>query len=473
MAAPNPRPLAPKPEGASAYTLDLSSLPPRPKPGPIKTGAHRDRIPIDIRATIPTLHYYTDKRWPEIGAETGINPRTAEEIVARAKERAGEGASFMQIHECLVGPDENKSGAEHQIKIPLHSEPAKELIDLATSDAMHRDMTWPEVAKELDIHVARSTLEKIFHGNNLTRCVAPQKPPLSEKMMRERVALAEFGLTIDTRRIVFTDEMWVKFNEQRRRRKQTRYEGENPWVCPRPKKDKDPNAPGRVMFTSAINSLVGKAPAHIYPKATAESKKRSVETARLVEGERQERARKRIALAAVPGTAENLRVAEVNRQVDQQNAEEGRSGRRKRRYRNATQVFKEGKLPDPAKTKGGVNWTAYREQFLRPILYPWIRDVLQPQLLALTGDNCVWLVEDKAPSHQTARVVDFEDREAMNLKTFDWPARSPDLNEIERCWDYEKVQNAPAYHPSRLGASRRVYTRSPWGFVDAADVHRF
>jgi hypothetical protein len=471
MAASNPRPLAPKPEGESEYTLNLSNLPPRRKPGPVKTGVHGKRVSIEIRATILTLHCFTDKRWPEIGAETGDNARTAEDIVARAKERAEEGASFMQIHACLVGPDENKNGAEKQIKIPLQSETAMELIALATSDAIHRDMTWPEVAKDLDIHVARSTLEKIFHGNRLNRYVSPLKLPLTEKMMHDRVALAELGLTIDIRRIVFTDEMWVRFNEQRRARKQTRFQDEHTWECPRPKRDKDPDSRGRVMFTSAINRLVGQAPGYIYPKTTPESKKRNVETAKLVEGERQERAQKRIALAAEPGTAENLRVAGVNAQIDQRNEEEGRTGRHKLRHRNPTQVFKESKLPDPSKTKGGINWTAYREQYLHPILYPWIREVLQPQLRALTGDDTVWLVEDNAPSHQTARGVDFEAREAMNLKTFNWRAQSPDLNEIERCWDYEKVGLSSLACYSRLGAFRRAPARSSGCFVDAADAH--
>jgi hypothetical protein len=135
-------------------------------------------------------------------------------------------------------------------------------------------------------------------------------------------------------------------------------------------KDKESVAPGRVMFTSAINRLVGKAPGYICPKTSAESKKRNVETVKLVNNERDERAQKRIALAAVPGSAENQHVAEVNTQIDHANQEKGRTGRHKYRHCNATQVYKEKKLPDPTKTKGGINWAAYREQYLQPILYP-------------------------------------------------------------------------------------------------------
>jgi hypothetical protein len=201
-------------------------------------------------------------------------------------------------------------------------------------------MTWPEVARELDIHIARSTLEKIFHGNNLHRYVTPPKPALTEKMMHDRVVLAKLSLTIEVRRVasVFTDEMWVEFNSHRRPPKQTRYADETRWECPRPTKGDEPGGPGRVMFTSAINRLVGKAPGYIYPKTSEESKKRNVETAKLVENERQERAQKRIALAAIPGSAENQHVAEVNAQIDRTNEAEGRTGRHKHRHRNATQV---------------------------------------------------------------------------------------------------------------------------------------
>ncbi|RPA93981.1 hypothetical protein L873DRAFT_1487928 [Choiromyces venosus 120613-1] len=35
-------------------------------------------------------------------------------------------------------------------------------------------------------------------------------------------------------------------------------------------------------------------------------------------------------------------------------------------------------------------------------------------------------------------MIDSAERIKKNIKTFDWPARSPDLNKIEQCWDYEK-----------------------------------
>ncbi|RPA96662.1 hypothetical protein L873DRAFT_1811013 [Choiromyces venosus 120613-1] len=50
----------------------------------------------------------------------------------------------------------------------------------------------------------------------------------------------------------------------------------------------------------------------------------------------------------------------------------------------------------------------------------------------------LYLVEDNAPSHQTARSVDKEERKEKGIVTLDWPSKSPDINQIEGIWDYEK-----------------------------------
>ncbi|RPB04436.1 hypothetical protein L873DRAFT_1799304 [Choiromyces venosus 120613-1] len=50
----------------------------------------------------------------------------------------------------------------------------------------------------------------------------------------------------------------------------------------------------------------------------------------------------------------------------------------------------------------------------------------------------LYLVEDNAPSHQTARSVDKEERKEKGIVTLDWPLKSPDINQIEGIWDYEK-----------------------------------
>ncbi|RPA93880.1 hypothetical protein L873DRAFT_1815192 [Choiromyces venosus 120613-1] len=50
----------------------------------------------------------------------------------------------------------------------------------------------------------------------------------------------------------------------------------------------------------------------------------------------------------------------------------------------------------------------------------------------------LYLVEDNTPSHQTMRKVDEQERKEYGIVTLDWPSKSPDLNQIEPIWDYEK-----------------------------------
>jgi hypothetical protein len=108
------------------------------------------------------------------------------------------------------------------------------------------------------------------------------------------------------------------------------------------------------MFTSAINTLVGQAPGYVYPKPTAESKKRNFEVYQGMEQERKERAEKRVALAVDLASEERREVAAFNANIDRQNQEQGRTGRHKLRQRKAEQVFKMHPLPNPATTKGGI-----------------------------------------------------------------------------------------------------------------------
>jgi hypothetical protein len=68
-----------------------------------------------------------------------------------------------------------------------------------------------------------------------------------------------------------------------------------------------------------------------------------------------------------------------------------------------------------------------------PDVYPFI-DYLQKT----TGEPLVYLVEDNAPSYSAAKRVDHEPHLQKGFITFDWPAKSPDLNKIEPVWDYEK-----------------------------------
>lgn len=77
------------------------------------------------------------------------------------------------------------------------------------------------------------------------------------------------------------------------------------------------------------------------------------------------------------------------------------------------------------RSRGGVDWYRYQEDWIKPKLLPFIR-----QIIAEYGE--AFLVLDGAPSHKA-----WQQKELFNidgLTVLDWPGNSPDLNQIEPCW---------------------------------------
>ena len=77
-------------------------------------------------------------------------------------------------------------------------EGSKESLDLAATALMddeHQEMTFPEVAQELGIKAARSTLEKVMHKHHKIYRRSPRiKPTLSLQDKEARTAFASWAL---------------------------------------------------------------------------------------------------------------------------------------------------------------------------------------------------------------------------------------------------------------------------------------
>lgn len=158
---------------------------------------------------------------------------------------------------------EDKHDGRRPVKIPEGSEASLALRDLSQKDEAHWQMPFEDIAKELEIQAARSTLENVFHDHhNIFRRKATHKPSLSAEHIESRLAFAHMALHIAIQWIVFTDEMWVEFNSTRRQRNVSRVKGVDPneWAI----HDKDGEKPTiRVMFWGAI-CLGYKGPCHIW-----------------------------------------------------------------------------------------------------------------------------------------------------------------------------------------------------------------
>ncbi|UYV84058.1 hypothetical protein LAZ67_X001011 [Cordylochernes scorpioides] len=102
---------------------------------------------------------------------------------------------------------------------------------------------------------------------------------------------------------------------------------------------------------------------------------------------------------------------------------------------------------------GTLTAQRYRDEILEPYLRPY-RDQI--------GHNIIFM-DDNARPHR-ARLVN-EYLQSENIRRMDWPARSPDLNPIERVWD-ALGRRIGARHPSlRTLVELRTALLEEWGLL--------
>jgi hypothetical protein len=108
----------------------------------------------------------------------------------------------------------------------------------------------------------------------------------------------------------------------------------------------------------------------------------------------------------------------------------------------------------------GVNSRAYRDQVLEPIIFP---------LFDQLGTDYLFM-EDGSKVHKGyARLAKLEHQ----IRGFDWPPSSPDLNVIEKVWRWmkEELKKLP-YVPTTVEDLKREIQRL-WDQVDPRDYQRY
>ena len=85
--------------------------------------------------------------------------------------------------------------------------------------------------------------------------------------------------------------------------------------------------------------------------------------------------------------------------------------------------------------KGGINWYRHQDKVLKPHLLPFVK-TYKEALLNPRKDTVV--MEDGASAHKSAYADElYISWEVVKML---WPANSPDLNMIEPCWFYIKIE---------------------------------
>ena len=108
----------------------------------------------------------------------------------------------------------------------------------------------------------------------------------------------------------------------------------------------------------------------------------------------------------------------------------------------------------------GVNSRAYRDQVLEQVVFP-LFDDLGPEYI---------FMEDGAKVHKGhARLAKLQ----HNIRGFDWPPSSPDLNTIEKVWRWmkEELKKLPFVPTSRAELCRQI--QKLWDLVDPRDYRPY
>ena len=212
--------------------------------------SNRNEVPLEIRGAIVALSTIAGFTQCRIAEALYLLQPTISAILAKSREQTTEeDGPLGQFKYLRPAPRPGRPEL-----ILEGSEVSLNLAATALMDEEHQKMTFPEIAQELGINVARSTLENVMHKHHKVYRRTPRiKPALSPQNKKARAVFAHWALAnLDedpSPLFVFTDQSWINLGQgRRRRRKISRPVGSNPWDYSRPRNKPEVS----VMFWGAI-----------------------------------------------------------------------------------------------------------------------------------------------------------------------------------------------------------------------------
>ena len=169
--------------------------------------------PTSVRGAALALYLFAGKSWTEISRILKLHPEVISRFCKEAIEKAdGLPTNWHQPENILslsrdqvytlfqqLQPRQPTSNDSQPPGRPPRlvggSEQAEELRSRILQDAEHQDMSWSDVAKEMGLDIARSTLENFVHKVlDIHRYEARTKPPLNKDDKSRRVEFATWAL---------------------------------------------------------------------------------------------------------------------------------------------------------------------------------------------------------------------------------------------------------------------------------------
>ena len=283
----------------------------------------------------------------------------------------------------------------------------EKVVQIATNDASARRKSFTLIARECSFKISNVTVARILDAAGYKQCIPREKPFLSEPNTQKRLA---FALARVSKPIegywdgwIWTDEMSLIVG--------THYGPER--VLRRADEEYHPDClnlkrPGEttVMFWGAIIYGIppSECPFFIWEKETEEEK---VEAEAILKEENKE-----IEKRNEMGREEMERRIAAGEYYPPNWVNPDGSKKRGRKP-DPFREFKEAKKRRSKNRKGGIDWFRYREQVLKPLLYPFYDRIKQER-------PYVQLMEDGASPHRAKALNDF--RHSRQINKVDWPS---------------------------------------------------
>jgi hypothetical protein len=394
-----------------------------------------------MRAAVITLRIVAAYNFDDISRALGIAKSTCSLIVRRACEATGN-EDIVELLDYTAKENNREHSGVASTKVWPYS-----AASITIQDAVwwFPRETWDEAVRnhtpfgELD----RSTIARIcrlhphpLRDRPLTRVLEVHKPPLSNELRELRVEYAQWCLTwLDRGALfVFTDETYIRAGGRPHKRRHVTIEEGHP--------TEERSAYGEPIYFSIMQwgAICEESrvpfPSLLWEIETPEEKNKHQLELDLENLTERTNCTYRELRAQQPHTIEREILAEVNTNIDLYNHNRRLDGRTKgfKRARNAHQVFKPTKLMRGEKNRG-IDWFLYRKYILHARLFPYVQE-----LQKLHPNRPIVVVEDGAPLHVKAIGVCEAEYVAIGIIRAPHTPNSPDLNQIEPIWDYEKDQ---------------------------------
>lgn len=393
-----------------------------------------------------------------IGTLLSLQPNTCQRIWQHAQRQAAS-TELREVLACVGRLD--RSGRPPAVVDGTNASVALRALILQSDDLQLQEIA--EIWKgQTGQDLARSTVERIAHDHrdavndfNIVRGVRPLIPALSFLHFDDRDCYCQWALLqlANGAIFIYTDESMVEVGGTfRKKPKISRPRGQvDTFKRALPVK----KTPFNMMIWGAVCAeWFGRFPFFVWDDTFEDAATKEVNAVELIaeNAHRREKVEQaRVAVHNNPASVEARALREINGNVQHENNLRKQKGQRGRLHtKTAAQIYPYDDLKRDHK-KNGIDWFLYRQQILRPILYPYYFAVK-----AANPGREVWLIEDRASPHQKAYNIEQTFREVKGIKSViqeglvveglpGWPGKSPDLNMIEPCWSDLKDECHPSW----------------------------